>query len=61
MLKAQVKIPYDKCKDFSFKVNAFSSFNSCIRISVYRNTLLNHLFHIKNLFSSCYEVPSIKK
>ena len=40
---------YDKRKDFNFKVNMFTNFNSCMHLSVYRNILLNHLFHIKKL------------
>ena len=33
---------YDKHKDFSFQVNIFTCFNSCFRLSAYRNILLNH-------------------
>ena len=38
---------HDKCKDFDFKVNTFKNFCSCMHLSVCRNNLLNHLFHIK--------------
>ena len=33
---------------------------SCLYLSVYRNILSNHLFHIKNLCSSCYKNRNIK-
>ena len=38
---------YHKRKDFSFHMNTFTNYNSCLHASVYQNILLNHLFHIK--------------
>ena len=52
---------YDKRKDFNFKVNMFTNFNSCMHLSVYRNILLNHLFRIKKLSSTQFKNHNIKK
>ena len=52
---------YDKRNDFSFNVKSFTKFSSCLHLSVYRNILSNHLFHIKNFCSSYFKNPNIKK
>ena len=52
---------YDKRNDFSFNVNSFTNFSSCLHTSVYRNILSNYLFRIKNLCSSCFKNHNIKK
>ena len=41
--------------DFGFKVNAYTNFNSCMQLSVYRNIILSHLFRIKNLCSGKFK------
>ena len=40
---------YDKREDFSFQVNIFTGFNSCLHLSVYRNILFKQLFRIKKM------------
>ena len=52
---------YDKRNDFSFNVNSFTKFSSCLHLSVFRNILSNHLFLIKNLCSSCFKNHNMKK
>ena len=48
-------------KTLIFKVNMFTSFNSCMHLSVYRNILLNGLFRIKNLCSIKFKSHNVKK
>ena len=52
---------HDKRRDFDFKVNTFTNFNSCMHLSVYRNILLNHPFCIKNINSKELKNNNIKK
>ena len=52
---------YYKCKDFSFQVNTFTSFNFWFHLSVYRIILLKYLLRIKNECSSSYKVPNVKR
>ena len=51
---------YDKCKEFYFKVNTFTNFNSCMHLSAYQNIPLNHLLCI-NLCSTKFKSHKIKK
>ena len=44
----------DKRKDFYFKVNTFTNFNSCMHI------LLNHMFSIKNICSTKFKTSNIE-
>ena len=37
--------------DFSFNVNIFTNFSTCLHKSVFTNILLNFSFCIKNLYS----------
>ena len=52
---------FSKHRDFHFKVNTFTNFNSCMHLSVYRNILLNHLFRIKHISSTKFENKNIEK
>ena len=46
---------HDKRNDFVFKDNMLTNFSSCKHLSVCKNILLNHMFHIKNLCSAKFK------
>ena len=39
---------FDKRKEFSFQVNAFTSFNSCLHLSIYKKNFIKSFISYKN-------------